>query len=110
MKLAELHIRHATSGAPCHCDSITGGSFGVGGVQICSAGSAGGQNHGARRQRDHPPSGRVKHVSAHAAGLAPTRFWMTDQIDGNVVFKQRATALSKPRDERRLHRSSGGIR
>lgn len=68
------------------------------------------QNHGARRQRDHPPGSGVKHVSAHAAGLATTGIWMTDQSDGNVVFKQCATALAEPGDEGGLHRPSGSVR
>src|SRR5271163_227511 len=93
MKLAEFHIGHAASGAPSHRDSVARGAFGVGGVEVSAAGSAGCQNHGARRQSDHSPGGRIKHVSTHAAGLSNTRFGMTDQIDGNVVFKQSATAL-----------------
>src|SRR5271165_4656058 len=109
MKLAELHIRHAASSAPSHSDPIAGRAFWVRRIEVNTAGPTSCQNNGACRQRDYLSRGRIKHVSANAAGLTP-RFWMTDQIDGNVVLKQRATALPQLGNEGRLHRSPGCIR
>lgn len=89
MKLDEFHVGHATTGAPAHSNSVTGGGVGIGSVQIHLARAARRQNSVACGNRDGLIAQAVKRVGAIAIIVGAPQLIAGDQVDGDVVLQQR---------------------
>ena len=94
VELDELHVRHATAGAPGHGNAVAGRGVGVAGVAVHLAHTAGGQHHRRSHQGLHAVGFDVQGVHAVTA-LRRTRLHrvllqvaLGDQVDRHPLLTQ----------------------
>ena len=114
MKLNELHVRHATTGAPRHGHAIAGGGVGIGGVDIGLA-RATCRQHGMRcADGDHMIVFNVENIGTPAAlasfVTAQAELGPGNQINADVFFQHRDIAvMAHFFSERVLHGGAGSV-
>ncbi len=104
VELDELHVGHATAGAPGHRDAVAGGGVGIGRIAIDLADAAGREDD---RRRDESLDMTGAHVE-RIQPFASARRRGHHEVDGHDALAQRHVRMSDREREQRLVDGSPG--